>query len=252
MYTTNDDFDTLNGYLQQQLTAGYDAYFMAGIDPRPLATGIAEAQSAGIPIFAIDADVQPNDMFTLNVASDQHDLAVLSVEELSTALGGLEGKNVGVVTFDPALSIAARTELAVEELTAGGANVVTTHKVPNIAAAVDSTLSFVKDYEQANPGQLDAIWSGLDPAAIGAFQAITESGADIKLASSDAMGATVEMIAGGGPFVASVKQDWNAAIDTLIGEMKTFFDGGSVSSNFISVPGELVTIENATSVKTYY
>jgi ribose transport system substrate-binding protein len=252
VYTTNDDFDTLNGYMQQQLTAGYDAYFMTGVDPRPLATGLTQATEAGIPVFAIDADVQPNDAFTLNVASDQNDLAGLSVQELDAALGGLNGKNVAIVTFDPALSIAARTALAEEELTKAGANIVATHKVPNIAAAVDSTLGFVKDYVQANPGELDAIWSGLDPAAIGAFQGIVESGEDIALVSSDAMGATVDMIAGGGPFVASVKQDWSVAIDTLLGEMSAFFEDGSVSTNFISVPGELVTADNAGTVITYY
>lgn len=252
LYTTNDDFDTLNGYIQAQLENGYDAYFMAGIDPRPLQTGITQATDAGIPIFAIDADVEENDAFLVDVASDQDEVADLSVEALSEALGGLEGKNVGVVTFDPSLSIAARTAAAVESLTAAGANIVATHKIANMAEAVDSTLTFTKDYLQAHGGELDGIWSGVEPAALGAYQAIAEAGADVKLVSSDAMGASVELIAQGGAFVASVKQDWSAAIDTLLGEMDGYFQDGSVSSSFIYVPSELVTADNAGTVGTYY
>jgi ribose transport system substrate-binding protein len=248
LFTTNDDYDGLNSYVQTATTQDFDAFFLAGFDPRALGVGIAAANEAEIPVFAIDGDPAPNDVFTLDVISDQQSLSDISVGLLDESLGGLEGKNIMTIEFDPALSISARAAITREQIEAAGGTVVDTFKVVNISASVDTTLAYVKDYIQANPGKLDGIWAGWAPAAIGAFQAVAESGTDVKVVSADTMGAINEIIAGGGPLVGTAMQDWDTALEELLAGIVAFRDTGAVESNYIAVPGILIDPSNAASV----
>jgi ribose transport system substrate-binding protein len=250
--TTNDDYDTLNSYMTTAIGQGYNAFFLAGFDPRALSVGIAAANDAGIPVFAIDGDPSANDAFTLDVVSDQNDLADLSVKGLKAALGDLSGKKIVLISFDPSLTISTRTSIMQDSLTAAGANVVDVHKVPNIAASVDDSLAYVKDYLQSHPGGVDAVWAAWAPAALGAFQAVSESGENVTVVSADTMGAINQIIAGGGPFAATAMQDWNTAVGDLVSGMKSYFDSGKVDSNFILVPGIYVDKSNAASVDPGY
>lgn len=250
--TTNDDYDALNSYVQAAVDQDYDAFFIAGFDPRALGLGIGAANSAGIPVFAIDGDPEPNDAFTLDVVSDQQDLADLSIDGLEAGLGDLDGKRIALISFDPSLTISTRASLVEEGLIDAGAEVVDVHKVTNIAASVDESLAYVKDYIQAHPGEVDAVWGGWAPASIGAFQAVAESGENVVVVSADTMGAVNEIIAGGGPFVATAMQDWNTAVDELIAGMGGYFQDGAVDSNYISVPGVYIDESNAGSVEPGY
>lgn len=252
LYTTNDDYDGLNSYVQTATTQDFDAFFLAGFDPRALGVGITAANDAGIPVFAIDGDPEPNDIFTLDVISDQESLSDIAVGLLDESLGGLEGKNVMMIEFDPALSISARAAISREQIEAAGGTVVDTFKVVNISSSLDGTLAYVKDYIQANPGTLDGIWAGWAPAAIGAFQAVAESGADIKVVSTDTMGAINEIIAGGGPFVGTAMQDWDTALEQVIAGIVAYRESGAVESNYVAVPGILIDPSNAASVEVGY
>jgi ABC-type sugar transport system substrate-binding protein len=214
--------------------------------------GITAANDAGIPVFAIDGDPEPNDIFTLDVISDQESLSDIAVGLLDESLGGLEGKNVMMIEFDPALSISARAAISREQIEAAGGTVVDTFKVVNISSSLDGTLAYVKDYIQANPGTLDGIWAGWAPAAIGAFQAVAESGADIKVVSTDTMGAINEIIAGGGPFVGTAMQDWDTALEQVIAGIVAYRESGAVESNYVAVPGILIDPSNAASVEVGY
>jgi ribose transport system substrate-binding protein len=252
LFTTNDDYDGLNGYVQTATTQDFDAFFVAGFDPRAGGVGLSAAKEAGIPVFAIDGDPQQNDLFTLDVISDQQSLADISVGYLEEALSGLDGKNIMTIEFDVALSISARAALTREQIEAAGGTVVDTFKVVNISASVDTTLAYVKDYLQANPGTVDGIWAGWAPAAIGAFQAVAESGADVKVVSADTMGAINEIIAGGGPLVGTAMQDWDTALSLLIDGIKEYRESGNVSENYIAVPGIAVDPANAASIEVGY
>jgi ribose transport system substrate-binding protein len=249
LFTTNDDYDGLNAYVQSATSQDFDAFFLAGFDPRALGVGIAAANDAGIPVFSIDGDPEPNDAFTLDVISDQQSLSDISVGLLDEALGGLEGKNVMTIEFDPALSISARSAITREQIEAAGGTVVDTLKVVNISASVDSTLAYVKDYLQANPGAVDGIWAGWAPAAIGAFQAVAESGTGVKVVGADTMGAVNEIIAGGGPLAGTAMQDWDTAIETLVAGIIEFRDTGAVESSRVEVPGIRVDPSNAGSIE---
>jgi ABC-type sugar transport system substrate-binding protein len=252
LFTTNDDYDGLNTYVQTATSQDFDAFFLAGFDPRALGVGIAAANEAEIPVFAIDGDPQPNEQFTLDVISDQQSLSDISVGLLDEALGGLDGKNVLMVEFDPALSISARAAISREQIEAAGGTIVDTFKVTNISASVDTVLAYVKDYLQAHPGGLDGVWAGWAPAGIGAFQAVAESGADVKVVSADTMGAINEIVAGGGPFVGAAMQDWDTALAELIAGINEYRDSGAVASNYIAVPGISIDPSNAATVEVGY
>ncbi|QCU76986.1 hypothetical protein E7744_01160 [Citricoccus sp. SGAir0253] len=249
LYTSDFDYDKINSDMQSAITQGTDVILAGFPDPRQIAPLVTAAEGADIPIFSIDGGVEPNDAFVEDVTFDQEQLADLTVGALEEAMGGLEGKDVMVIGHDPHIGIMTRSNLAMDKLQEAGANITggDMKQVLNPGTSQEEALKFVTDYLQANPDGLDGVWVGWDHAALGAAQAITEAGKeDTYVTGVDALGVAVEEIKKGGPFYASVHQDWFSVVDVVVEDIEEYrADGTLPEDNFVTVEGELIDRSNA-------
>lgn len=251
LYTSAFDYDKINNDVQGAITQGVDAVVAGFPDPRQIGPLVRAAKDANVPIFSIDGGVQPNEDFVVDVTSNQQQIADQTVGALKTAMGGLQGKNVMIIGHDPHVGIQRRSHLAEDELTAGGATIVggDVKQILNPGTAHEESLKFVTDYLQANPNGLDGVWVGFDAAALGATQAISEAGKDIPVTGVDAIGSALAEIKQGGPFYATVVQDWPKVLSIVLDDMKVYAaDGTKPSSNFVQTDVTLVTEQNVDQI----
>lgn len=248
LYTSDLDYDVINSDVQAAITQGADAIFAGFPDPRQIAPLVRAADDAGIPIFSIDGGVEPNDDFVIDATVDQEQIVELTLGALDEAMGGLEGKDVMVIGHDPHVGIMTRSNLAVEQLEAAGANIAggEIRQVNSPGTSQEEALRFVTDYLQANPDGLDGVWVGWDHAAVGAAQAITEGGYDdIYVTGVDAVGIALAEIEKEGPFYATVIQDWPAVLEIVIEEMEVYAETGDLpEENFVEADPILVDRDN--------
>lgn len=250
LFTTNNvDYDRLNNDVLGAISRGADAVVGAFPDPRQIAPMVNAANDAGIPIFAFDGGAEPNEDFALNLSTNQQELVDFTMAELGTAMGGFDGKEVMVLGFDPHLGIYKRSRLAVDFLEENGATVAggEIRQILDPGTAQEEALKFVADYLQANPGGLDGVWVSWDHPALGVVQAIEEAGRDdIFVVATDGLGAAVDKVAAGGPFVAIGIQPFDEIVAQLIEAMAIYAENGTLpEQNFIEVGASLVTKENA-------
>lgn len=248
LYTSDFDYDKINTDVQSAITQGADVIVAGFPDPRQIAPLVNAAESSQIPIFSIDGGVEPNDDFVQDITFDQQQIADLGLGALDEAMGGLEGKDVMVIGHDPHVGIMTRSNIAVDELEAAGASLAggEMKQVLNPGTSQEETLKFVTDFLQANPDGLDGIWTGWDHAALGAVQAINESGQDdIFVTGVDALGAAAAEIEKEGPFYASVLQDWSKVVDMTVESVEAFrADGTLPEEDFVEVEAELIDRTN--------
>ncbi|MFF0905384.1 UNVERIFIED_CONTAM: sugar ABC transporter substrate-binding protein [Kocuria sp. CPCC 205316] len=253
LYTSEFDYDKINTDVTGAITQDVDAILAGFPDPRQITPLVNAAENADIPIFSIDGGVEPNDDFTVDVTSNQQQIADLTVGALETAMGGLEGKNVMVIGHDPHVGIMTRSHMAADLLEEGGANLAggEIKQVLNPGTSQEEALRFVTDYLQANPDGLDGIWVGWDHAAIGAVQAINEAGRDdIPVTGVDAVGIALEEIKKDGPFHATVVQDWPLVLDVVLEDMEAYATSGTEpEENFVETDVTLVTRDNVDEIQ---
>ena len=242
-----NDYNKLNAQMQSAISQEVDAIVMGYTSQEKASLGIQAANEAGIPVFAIDAGVEPWDQYALNVTSDNTQLATESAQAIIDAHP--EGGEVLIVGWDSHPGIRQRTMVAEELFAQNGFDVVGNHQIQSPAAAQDEARSYVQDYLQAHPGEdaPEAVWAGFDAAGFGAAQAIEAAGADdVVVASMNGDDFAIEEIEKGGPFIATVLQDWPTIIGELIAAMEAYFADGSLpEDNHVEVEGALITQENA-------
>jgi ribose transport system substrate-binding protein len=91
-------------------------------------------------------------------------------------------------------------------------------------------------------GEIGGIWCAWDQCANGAYQAVKEAGRDdVKVTGVDGQDFALAAIEEGGPWVATVKQDWKGIADEAATVLEGVFDGTDPAEQQILVPGELVT-----------
>ncbi|NUL45305.1 sugar ABC transporter substrate-binding protein [Cellulosimicrobium funkei] len=248
LYTSDFDYDKINTDVQSAITQGADVIVAGFPDPRQIAPLVNAAETSEIPIFSIDGGVEPNEDFVQDITFDQQQIADLGLGALDEAMGGLEGKDVMVIGHDPHVGIMTRSNIAVDELEAAGATIAggEMRQVLNPGTSQEETLKFVTDYLQANPDGLDGIWTGWDHAALGAVQAINESGQDdIFVTGVDALGAAAAEIEKEGPFYASVLQDWSQVVDMTVESVESYRETGELpAEDFVEVEAELIDRSN--------
>jgi ABC-type sugar transport system substrate-binding protein len=245
------DFQKMNPAVESAIGQGADVILDGYTDYASIGSIVTAAQDAGIPMFAMDSGVEPSDAFVINVTTDQQGIVDSTVEELSTELGGLEGKNIMVIGHDPHPGIRERAGLAEEAFKAAGANIAggEIQKVQSPATGRTEALAYVADYLAANPGGLDAVWVGWDDAALGASKGLAEAGSTAKVTGVDATSEAIAEIEGGGNFLATIEQPWPAILDTIIGYIVTYQKDGSLpSTNFETVGTTLVNKVNAAKI----
>lgn len=253
LYTSDFEYDKLNSDVSAAISQGVDAVFGGWPDPRQIAPIVTAAKDAGVPIFAVDSGISSNPDFALDVTTNQQQVADLTVGALSDAMGGLKGKEVMILGFDPHLGIGTRGRLAQKQLLEAGATIAggDVRQISNPATAQEEALRIVTDYLQANPDGLDGVWAAWDQVALGAVQAIKEAGRDdVYVVGVDGVGAALDSIKSGGPFVATITQDWSVIAQKVVDAVTEYADTGALpANNFVETDVVLVTRDNVADVK---
>lgn len=246
------DFQKMNPAVESAIGQGADAVLDGYTDIASIGSIATAAQDAGIPMFAIDSATEPVDDFALNVTTDQDSIVEPTLAAITEAVGGsLEGKTVMVIGHDPHAGIRLRAQLTVEALEAAGATVAggDVQKVTSPATGRTEALTFVADYLAANPGGLDAVWTGWDDAGLGAAKAIEEAGSDAVVTGVDAVSEGVAAIKADGAFIATTDQRWPEVLDIVIEAMVAYQESGELpAENYEAIITTLVTKENADDV----
>jgi ribose transport system substrate-binding protein len=146
-------------------------------DSAGIATVVKKANKAGIPVFAIDRaiDVSTGAQVVAQIASDNVFGGRLQARFLAKVLGG-KG-NVVELEGIPGASAAIDRKAGFEDelvKVASGIKIIASQE-----AGFDQAkgLEVMQNLIQANPGKIDAVVAANDSMALGAIQAIQQSGA---------------------------------------------------------------------------
>jgi len=241
---TNADFNELVNRIDNAVTQGVDAIVLGMGDPAQMTKGLENAAAAGIPVFGLDAGVADN--VVLNITSDNGQLGKETAHQLAEAIGG-KG-NVVMFTHDPHPGVRARAEAAAAEFANYPDITVIEKKHIEVPGPVDFARTLTQDLLTANPdaGSIAGIWAGWDEPALGAVQAIEAAGrAEIKVVGIDGTDFAKAEIAKGGPFNASIAQDFDGMAAQLASIIEEYLNGTQPDSNLVTIPGILITAENA-------
>lgn len=235
---TAGDMNRLNSAFQDAAAQGADAIVLGTGDPTQISLGLKAAADADVPVFAIDAGA--SDDIVANVTSDNADLGEQSANALIQAMGGSGA--VVMLTHDPHPGVRARAEGARAVFEAAGIEVLEAKHV-EVPGPVEDARTSVQDIMSARAGEVTGIWGGWDEPALGATQALEAAGiSDVPVVGVDGQDFALAEIAKGGPFIATVKQDWPAiAIEVADLVEAKVVDGTDPASNNIELPGALVT-----------
>lgn len=241
---TNGDFNELVNRIDNAVTQDVDAIVLGMGDPAQMTAGLDAAAAASIPVFGLDAGVAPN--VALNITSDNGQLGQISAAALVEAIGG-EG-NVVMFTHDPHPGVRARAEAAAAEFAKHPGITVIEKKHIEVPGPVDFARTATQDLLTANPesGSIAGIWAGWDEPALGAVQALEAAGrTEVKVVGIDGTDFARAEIVKGGPFVATVAQDFDAMAARLVEIVAAALGGEAPAMDLETIPGVLITADNA-------
>lgn len=239
---TNADFNLLVSRIEDAVTQKVDAIVLGMGDPAQMTKGLEAAQAAGIPVFGLDAGNGPG--VVLNITSDNGQLGRETARYLAEAIGG-KG-NVVMFTHDPHPGVRARAEAAAAEFANYPEITVIEKKHIEVPGPVDFARSVTQDLLTAYPndGDIAGIWAGWDEPALGATQAIEAAGrSGIVVVGIDGTDFARAEIAKGGPFIASIAQDFDGMAKQLADIIEAYFNGEKPASDSVQIPGVMVTRE---------
>jgi ribose transport system substrate-binding protein len=240
---TAGDFNLLVSRIEDAVVQDVDAVVLGMGDPAQMTKGLEAAQEEGIPVFGLDAGVTEGVM--LNVTSDNTALGQTSAEALIDAIGG-EG-NVVMFTHDPHPGVRERAAAAAEVFEATDGITIIEKQHIDVPGPVENARAITEDLLTAYPeeGSIAGIWAGWDEPALGATQAIEAAGrGEIAVVGIDGTDFARAEIAKGGPFVATVAQDFDAMAARLADLVEAYFQGEEPSQDWYRLPGNLVTQED--------
>ncbi len=237
---TAGDMNKLNSAFQDAAAQEPDAIVLGTGDPTQISLGLQAAADAGVPVFAIDAGTAEG--IVANVTSDNADLGEQSANALIDAMAGTSA--VVMLTHDPHPGVRARAEGAKATFEAAGVEVLEAKHV-EVPGPVEDARASIQDIMSARADEVTGIWGGWDEPALGAVQALEAASiTDVPVVGVDGQDFALAEIEKGGPFVATVKQDW-PAIATKVADLveaKVVAGEDPETDNF-ELPGTLITGE---------
>lgn len=240
---TNADFNLLVTRIEDAVTQQVDAIVLGMGDPAQMTKGLDAAKTAGIPVYGIDAGAAEG--VQVNITSDNGALGQMSAHWLAEAIGG-KG-NVVMFTHDPHPGVRARAEAAAAEFAKYPDITVMEQKHIEVPGPVDFARSLTQDLLAAHPdGEIQGVWAGWDEPALGATQAIEAAGrTGIAVVGIDGTDFAKAEILKGGPFGATVQQDFDGMAQQMADLVEQGLAGTAPASNQVQIPGKLITKENA-------
>jgi ribose transport system substrate-binding protein len=236
---TAGDFDRLNSEIQNAAARAPKAIVLGMGDPEQMGLGLRAAKDAGVPVFGIDVGLA--DGIAANVTSDNDDLGRKSAQALIDTVG--HGAKILMFTHDPHPGVRARTAAARKVLAAAGIVVVESRHV-EVPGPVEDAKKSMQDFLTAHPDPkaITGVWAGWDEPAFGATQAIVEAGrTGIAVVGVDGEDFALAEIRKGGPFKATVRQDWDAIADRAVALVDDSLHGRKPAEREYRLPGQVLT-----------
>lgn len=234
---TAGDMNKLNSAFQNAAAQKPDAIVLGMGDPTQISLGLKAAADAEVPVFAIDA--AEADGILANVTSDNQDLGEQSANALIEAIGG-DGSIV-MLTHDPHPGVKARAEGAREVFKKAGITILEEKHI-EVPGPVDNARKAVQDIVSAQGDKLNGIWGGWDEPALGATQALNAANVtDVPVVGVDGQDFAIAEIDKGGPFVATVKQNWPEIAKKVADLIADNAKGTKPEQTQFELPGTLYT-----------
>lgn len=236
---TAGDFNRLNSEIQNAAARRPKAIVLGMGDPAQMSLGLRAARDAQVPVFGIDVGVA--DGITANVTSDNADLGRKSAGALVDEVA--PGDSVLMFTHDPHPGVRARTAAARQALEQAGLTIVDSRHVA-VPGPVEDAKKSMQDFLTAHPAPdaVRGVWAAWDEPAFGATQAIQAAGrGGITVIGVDGQDFAVAEIKKGGPFKATVRQDWEAIADRAVTLVEDSLDGKQPAEKEYQLPGQVLT-----------
>jgi ribose transport system substrate-binding protein len=238
------DYNKINSLMQDAASQKVDGIIVGYTTPELITLGTQAAHDAGVPVFGLDAGVEPVDQVTLNVTSDNPWFGKTSADELVTLAGG-KGKRVLMIEHDPHPGVKLRTVAAREALKAAGIDIVSEVQIKTPASGRQEAMDFVTNYLTSHPNGLDGVWAGWDDTAMGAALALKATNSSVPVTGVDGTDEAIAAIkSGSSNLKATVWQDWGTITDKLAAGMADYFAGKKLPANIEKIEGKLITAEN--------
>ncbi|MFO1143493.1 MAG: substrate-binding domain-containing protein [Amaricoccus sp.] len=242
---TAGDVAAVISRIEDAVTQKVDA-IVVNVDPAQVGAGLEAAKAAGIPVFGMDAGADP--LLVTNVTSNGYAMAA---ETAAYVVNRLNGKGrVVMFVFDAFPPVQARGVVADAIFKNSPGIEVVDRVTPDVQdGGIADSRAKMEAILTANPdpGSIGAVWAAWDQPALGALQAIEAAGRQgegIVITGMDANPQARDAIAAGGPFEASIAQDFEGIGTATADAVATKLKGGEVAS-VIYVPTVFVTKDNA-------
>jgi ribose transport system substrate-binding protein len=212
----------------------FAAIILSPCDSKAVGTAIAEANTAGIPVFTVDIAALGGGKVVCHVATDNLGGGRLAAQALIEALGG-RGK-VAILDHPEVESVLLRTRGFDEELARQtrekGVTMKVVARLPG-GATKDKSFKAAEDLLQAHP-DLNGIFAINDPSALGAVAALEKAGklAQIKVVGFDGMPEGKAAIRAGQVYADPV-QFPDRIGRTAVQQIRKYLDGDDVPKEIL-------------------
>lgn len=229
----NNDSARQSSDIENFVSQGVDGIIVVAIDVNGVKPAVEAAQAQGIPVVAIDAELEGVDTF---VGVD-NEAAGREAGQWMVDQGLVEGKRYGVVDAKNSFIQNQREDSFREVIDANGAVYTQSVNGDNVQ---ETAANAAQDLVTAQP-DLDFVYTTGEPATVGAVAAL-EGNTETVIIGWDL---TKEVIAGidSGLVRAVIQQNPKQEGVEAINELKAILDGAE-PKGFIPVPIEIVTSEN--------
>lgn len=245
---TAGDVAALISRMQDVALQDVDA-IVINVDPTQISAGLQAIAEAGIPVFGMDAGVDP--LLVTNVTSNGYAMAAETATYVVDRLHG-EG-NVVMFIFEPYPPVQKRGIVA-EAIFNNTPDIKILDKItPSFdAGPLEGARNAMEAVLLANPepGSISAVWAAWDDPALGALQAVEAAGREgegIVIVGIDATPQARDAIARGSNFEATIAQNFPAIAQTVADLVGVYLAGGEISQTVYYVPTVLITAANAAS-----
>lgn len=239
---TGGDLAAVNSEIENALAQDADAVVLGMGDPQEFGAGLAATSEAGIPVFGLDAGAV--DGITANITSDNDFLGQTSAQQMIDAVG--EGGRVIVIHFDPFEPVRLRGAAARALFEENGIEIIEDIQgdpADSTGFAKTTVLDLLSKYPE---GEVDGVWAAWDASALGAFQATQDAGrTEVVVTGVDGQDFATAEVAKGENWIATVRQDWPGIASAAVTALNDCSGGTAPADQVITVPGELITAENA-------
>jgi ribose transport system substrate-binding protein len=215
-------------------------------DPAQVTAGLETAKKAGVPVFGMDAGMNP--LLVTNVTSNGYEMAATTATYVVNRIGGKGG--VVEFVFDAFPPVQVRCVIA-DTIFKNTPDIKIIDRVtPDVQdGGIADSRAKMEAILAAHPqkGSIAAVWAAWDQPALGALQAIEAAGRGnegIVITGMDANPQAREAIAKGGNFEASMAQDFKGIGKTVAETVKKYLGGQKIKQSVIYVPTKLITQEN--------